>query len=852
MKKLILLAMMFWGVAYGQSTLYLRGDSVMMMKQGGNAELILMNGTRSVTNGLLQNIGNGRTRFVSLDSITTAPLANNGATLSGDTVQLGGTLTKATTIEGLNFPVEWTFNTLGATTGYKVSSTSTVNPTTLQRLMEVNLSGSISGTSKTTTGLYVSNTHNYSGMGFSSSIGAHIVAGDTTDSNSTPIGLKINTYVLSGDANIQNGGIFAEHYNDYSINSSGSFGIKAVIRGGALALGSGRDSIGAIVAINEGSRIGGVNEINSAKAVYGRTSGPYSGHNVGGWFTASNGRKNFAIVAADGYSAFMTAGDSTDAILGIGAADSARASLIIEEASQDFEDFRDGAIWHFNDTLWGRFGGTTYNLLSGEGGAGSQDLQQTFDNGTWLDKANTINQDGFLIQWNGPNEFNDTTATQISQRSFNSGVDYFIYTPISQDTVVDVEINVIDGFKTTVTDGVETHVLQVNGNGIFAEGLVFNDGAALRNMAIDTLTGEIYTTALGGTGANTALSNLASVAINTTLLPGSNDGAGLGNASFSFSDLFLAEGAVINFDNGDLTLTQTGDALALAGGGFSVPAGTTGARTLTVGTATMYSPGTGILEGSEFWTIKATNARHLIGESSSSNLWGALAWDHTNNHLRLYHSTVGASDQIGIFGNGNVGIGVTAATGRLHLAAGTATASTGPLKFTSGTLTTAAEAGLNEYNGNFYATKVNDVRFGVGGALHNNVTSDAVTGSGAEDLMTYSVPAGTLSTDGSYIEVKAVFNFVTTGQTITIDFGGTSVVSYTSVNTGNYYVEGTITRTGAATQMAYFKVVGEDNAVYITTPAETLSGAITLKGTGDGIGAGDITQYQLNVKYFPN
>lgn len=55
---------MLWGIAYGQSTGYLRYDSVRMEKIGGNSELILLNGTRNVTNGVLTNLGNGRTGFV--------------------------------------------------------------------------------------------------------------------------------------------------------------------------------------------------------------------------------------------------------------------------------------------------------------------------------------------------------------------------------------------------------------------------------------------------------------------------------------------------------------------------------------------------------------------------------------------------------------------------------------------------------------------------------------------------------------------------------------------------------------------------------------------------------------------
>lgn len=45
--------------------------------------------------------------------------------------------------------------------------------------------------------------------------------------------------------------------------------------------------------------------------------------------------------------------------------------------------------------------------------------------------------------------------------------------------------------------------------------------------------------------------------------------------------LLLAEGAAINWDSGDVTLTQSGNTLTLAGGGFVLPAGTTAQAPLT-------------------------------------------------------------------------------------------------------------------------------------------------------------------------------------------------------------------------------------------------------------------------------
>lgn len=97
-----------------------------------------------------------------------------------------------------------------------------------------------------------------------------------------------------------------------------------------------------------------------------------------------------------------------------------------------------------------------------------------------------------------------------------------------------------------------------------------NDGNAGQVLTTDGNGVTSWTTVTGGGGASTALDNLAAVAINTSLLPGTSDGAALGSTTKQWSDLFLAEGGVINWDNGDLTLTQAGDTLTLAGGSLYV------------------------------------------------------------------------------------------------------------------------------------------------------------------------------------------------------------------------------------------------------------------------------------------
>lgn len=83
----------------------------------------------------------------------------------------------------------------------------------------------------------------------------------------------------------------------------------------------------------------------------------------------------------------------------------------------------------------------------------------------------------------------------------------------------------------------------------------------------DETTGKIsYDAAPAGGGATVALDNLSSVAINAALVLGTSDAFALGSTTKHWSDLFLAEGGVINWDNGDATLTQVGNTLTYENG----------------------------------------------------------------------------------------------------------------------------------------------------------------------------------------------------------------------------------------------------------------------------------------------
>ena len=116
--------------------------------------------------------------------------------------------------------------------------------------------------------------------------------------------------------------------------------------------------------------------------------------------------------------------------------------------------------------------------------------------------------------------------------------------------------------------------------------------------------------------AGTALSNLASVAINTTLLSDTDNTDALGTTAVAWSDLFLGSGAVITFNSApstaDITITHSADTLTFAGGTI----------VLGVATATSYNgmtitTSTGTFTLTNAKTFAVTNTLTLSGTDST-------------------------------------------------------------------------------------------------------------------------------------------------------------------------------------------------------------------------------------------
>ena len=99
--------------------------------------------------------------------------------------------------------------------------------------------------------------------------------------------------------------------------------------------------------------------------------------------------------------------------------------------------------------------------------------------------------------------------------------------------------------------------------------MTFNSNTGVATFASTVLTttdingGTVDGAVIGGSSA--AAITGTTITANTGLMPDANDGAYLGQAGTAFSDLFLAAGAVINWNSGGITVTESSDALNFAG-----------------------------------------------------------------------------------------------------------------------------------------------------------------------------------------------------------------------------------------------------------------------------------------------
>ena len=169
-----------------------------------------------------------------------------------------------------------------------------------------------------------------------------------------------------------------------------------------------------------------------------------------------------------------------------------------------------------------------------------------------------------------------------------------------------------------------------------------------------------------------ALSDLMALFAN----PVSDDGDSLGTTALKWADLFLASGGVINFNNGNVTLTHSAANLTLAGGNLNLATGTATLAPLKFAAGTNLTTaedGAIEMDGDCFYgctdagnrgiipvqhMIRSNATRTFTSNTSQQAIWN----DPTNGTLTLetgtylFEGLIAMTDMSGTSGNGKFSI----------------------------------------------------------------------------------------------------------------------------------------------------------------------------------------------------
>ena len=135
-----------------------------------------------------------------------------------------------------------------------------------------------------------------------------------------------------------------------------------------------------------------------------------------------------------------------------------------------------------------------------------------------------------------------------------------------------------DTFAGRTLTGTASEITVTNGSGVagnptlsFPASMTFA-GKTIADLGTVT-TADINGGTIDGAvigGASAAAGTFTTLTVNTNANPDANDGAALGTGALGWSDLFLASGAVINFNNGNMTITHGAGTLDVVGGLLNV------------------------------------------------------------------------------------------------------------------------------------------------------------------------------------------------------------------------------------------------------------------------------------------
>ena len=145
------------------------------------------------------------------------------------------------------------------------------------------------------------------------------------------------------------------------------------------------------------------------------------------------------------------------------------------------------------------------------------------------------------------------------------------------------------------------------------------------------------------------------------------------------------------------------------------------------------------------------------------------------------------------------------------------------------------------------------------GTLSVNTTAVGNVGAGTDDLMTYTLPADSLSANAKGIEVFACGTVANNANAKTVGFNFGAELRNFSIDTGSvlyWEIRAKVFRTSANNQKWFINMSAGSSGAgttnfkrFISTSTETDTAAITIKCTGIGTADNDIVQEMMLIKF---
>jgi hypothetical protein len=190
-------------------------------------------------------------------------------------------------------------------------------------------------------------------------------------------------------------------------------------------------------------------------------------------------------------------------------------------------------------------------------------------------------------------------------------------------------------------NGTTNPVLTVNANtASVATGISVTGAAAASRVGMAvTSSGTNEGLSIDAKGSGTirlGATSTGAVEFSRNAVPTASDGAALGTTSLMWSDLFLASGAVINFNNSDVVLTHSADTLTISGGNFAGSG--SGLTNLNAGNLSSGTVGTARLGSGT-----ANSSTFLRGDGTWNTPDGSSCSSNSNMTLYYYYQTCSSS-----------------------------------------------------------------------------------------------------------------------------------------------------------------------------------------------------------------